>query len=33
MYVVQVIVQGQESTLDRIEYVKYKLDSTYPNSK
>ncbi|MEM8999454.1 MAG: pYEATS domain-containing protein, partial [Bacteroidota bacterium] len=32
MFGIQVIVQGQISALDRIEYVKYKLDSTYPNS-
>lgn len=32
MYCFQVIVQGQESVLDRIEYVKYKLNPTYPNS-
>ncbi len=32
MFGIQVIVQGQTSALDRIEYVKYKLDSSYPNS-
>lgn len=31
MYGFQLIVQGQDSVLDRIEYVKYKLHQTYPN--
>ncbi|MEP0265402.1 pYEATS domain-containing protein [Dokdonia sp.] len=31
MFGIQVIVQGQISALDRIEYVKYKLDASYPN--
>lgn len=31
MYVIQVIVQAQNDVLDRIEYVKYTLHSSYPN--
>ena len=31
MYGFQVIIQGQNSALNRIEYVKYKLSSSYPN--
>jgi len=31
MYAFQVIVQGQKSVLDRIEFVKYNLHPTYPN--
>ena len=31
MYVIQVIVQANKDVLDRIEYVKYSLHSSYPN--
>lgn len=31
MFGIQVIVQGQVSSLDRIVHVKYKLDASYPN--
>ena len=31
MYCFQVIVEGQNKTLDRIEFVKYSLHKSYPN--
>lgn len=31
MYVIQVIIQAHSDVLDRIEYVKYSLHSSYPN--
>lgn len=31
MYVIQVIIQANDDVLDRIEYVKYSLHSSYPN--
>lgn len=33
MYVFHAIIQAQDKTLDRIEYVKYFLHSSYPNSE
>jgi hypothetical protein len=32
MYVIQIIIQANNDVLDRIEYVKYSLHSSYPNS-
>jgi tetratricopeptide (TPR) repeat protein len=31
MYCFHVVVQGRDEVLDRIEYVKYRLDPSYPN--